>query len=192
MENLDHAIFEALECKSAKASELAGRLGLPRQRVNSALYSLLACGQVRRDSSTPPIWSKEIEEVALAEASPTTVPLILVDLGNTHDCLQELLPYCEAGALHVRAYADLAFNGYGSSMASVQGLTVIRATTADKNSADVEMIWDLALLLVGSPVREVFVATKDQGFRRLKELATRSGHSLTFVTSWAELRNLIE
>lgn len=118
-----------------------------------------------------------------------------MDLGNTHDCLQELLPYARAGHLDVRAYADLAFNGFGvNPPLDEPGVTVKRASTAEKNAADVDMIWDLAELLSkpGQPHYSVIVATKDQGFRRLKALAEDRGHRLEFVTGWSELRHHVE
>ena len=121
--------------------------------------------------------------------------LVVVDLGNTHDCLQELLPYARAGQLEVRAYADLAFNGFGVTppLTDAPNVVVKQATTAEKNAADVDMIWDLAAMLSHSePVYFVAIATKDQGFRRLKALAEANGHRLEFATGWSELRHYVE
>jgi hypothetical protein len=70
---------------------------------------------------------------------------------------------------------------------------MFRATTSDRNSADVQLIWDLAVLLSSSPERRnVIIATKDLGFRSLKSICELLGHSLTFVTDWNTLRNYIE
>jgi hypothetical protein len=39
--------------------------------------------------------------------------VVIVDLGNVHDCLKRLLPLVEARRFRVRAYADLQYNGIG-------------------------------------------------------------------------------
>jgi len=183
----------------ATALELSRELGCTRVEANRALYNLLKSNAVRRNNTSPPSW--------LASEVPPHVPgsssvdleelrrLVVVDLGNTHDCLQELLPYAREGHLEVMAYADLAFNGFGVKppLSDAPGVTVKQATTADKNAADVDMIWDLATLLnQNDPKYFVVVATKDLSFRRLKALAENHGHRLEFVTGWRELRHYVE
>jgi hypothetical protein len=191
------SVMEALGSERLRALDIARKISLTRTMVNASLYSLLSTGNVTRDAGVPPVWSKtaveaNIQEVVCASDLKT---LVIVDLGNIHDCLQHLIPYCKAGKLQVKAYADMAYNGYGVTppLVEVSGLSIHRASTDDKNSADVELIWDLAVLLETSTPLAVIVVTKDQGYRRIQELAQRSGrHSLTLVTSWVELRNLVE
>lgn len=164
-----------------------------REEVNRSLYcDLLKRGKVAKDTSKPPRWTPLPPQNTRAQRR-----LVVVDLGNTHDCLRELLPYAATGSIEVRAYADLAYNGFGVSppLTDAPGVCVKQATTADKNAADVDMIWDLAGMLSqgdDGPCYFVVVATKDQGFRRLKALVDSRGHRLEFVTGWGELRHYVE
>jgi hypothetical protein len=119
--------------------------------------------------------------------------IVVVDLGNVHDCLQKLAPLAEAGELQVRAYADLQYNGYGVNPPfESPGCVVFRAATPHKNAADTKIIWDISRLcsLALQPLR-ILVVTKDNGFRHLRELAEESGHSLTFAQDWPSLRSLL-
>lgn len=120
-------------------------------------------------------------------------PLVLVDLGNVHDCLKRLIPLADAGDLSVVAYADLAFNGFGVNPPVESANCVVkRATSADKNAADVELAWDVAQrCLTASEPMDFVVATRDHGFRHLQSLAARSGHTLRFVQDWPSLRGLL-
>lgn len=187
---------------TSTALAISRAVGCTRQEANQVLYSLLENHKVTKSADSPPQWSRVVVESCTTPAAPkdSNEPrrVVVVDLGNTHDCLKELLPYARAGDIDVRAYADLAFNGYGVNPPLVEpGVTVCRANTADKNAADVDMIWDIAQLLgTAAPSRPqqyfVIVATKDQGFRRLKSLAEKSGNRLEFAASWADLRLYVE
>ena len=144
-------------------------------------------------------------------AAPALVPragqqapiVVMVDLGNVHDCLQQLLPLAAAGEIELRAYADLMFNGFGVSppLAS-PGCTVFKSASPQKNAADTQLIWDCAQLCTAAekPL-QILVATKDNGFRHLKELAEGAGaaallapparHQLYFAHDWATLQALL-
>jgi hypothetical protein len=178
----------------ATALTISREVGCTREEANRTLYALLKTDEVFREGASPPLWS--VLPLGVPSSSLTEPRrLVVVDLGNTHDCLRELLPYARAGAIEVRAYADLAYNGFGvtPALTDVPGVSVQQATTAEKNAADVDMIWDLAELLgPGEPKYFVAVATKDQGFRRLKALAEARGHRLEFATGWSELRHYVE
>ena len=182
------------------ALALSRAVGCTREEANRALYGLLKDDLACKDTASPPVWSLPVAAAACPAAGSGAAPeeprrLVVVDLGNTHDCLRELLPYARSGAIEVRAYADLAYNGFGVTppLGDLPGVTVSQATTAEKNAADVDMIWDLAELLgPGRPTYFVAVATKDQGFRRLKALAEARGHRLEFATGWSELRHYVE
>ncbi len=186
---LRERVAQELAGERLPAAALAERLRAPRHEVNGALYELLEAGAVAKNTSAP-LWGS---------VAPATVPgpLVLVDLGNVHDCLRELVPLCHAGAVTVRAYADLAYAGHGvAPPLDVPGLSVHQAPTADRNAADVELVWDLSRITAAADARDerlrVLVATKDQGFRRLESLARSAGHELTIVTSWPELRCHVE
>ena len=115
--------------------------------------------------------------------------IVLVDLGNVHDCLQRLGPLAESGRVTVRAYADLCFNGFGiSPPVCCDNVTVFKASSPDKNSADVQLIWDVAQLCQADTALRLVVATKDLGFRHLQALAAEAGHELTFVQDWGGLQ----
>jgi hypothetical protein len=178
----------------ATALTISREVGCTREEANRTLYALLKTGEVFKEGSSPPFWN--VLPLGAPSSSPTEPRrLAVVDLGNTHDCLRELLPYARAGAIEVRAYSDLAYNGFGVTppLTDVPGVSVHQATTAEKNAADVDMIWDLAELLgPGKPKYFVAVATKDQGFRRLKALAEARGHRLEFAAGWSELRYYVE
>jgi hypothetical protein len=55
---------------------------------------------------------------------------------------------------------------------------VLRATSADKNAADVQLVWNAALLCASAraPLR-ILVVTRDHGFRHLQALAGAIGMS---------------
>jgi len=119
--------------------------------------------------------------------------VVIVDLGNVHDCLQKLGPLAEAGKLKVRAYADLQYNGFGITPPfEAPGCVVFKAASPHKNAADTQMIWDVSRLCSLSPTHmHLLVVTKDNGFRHLRELAEESGHSLSFAQDWPSLRSLL-
>ena len=125
----------------------------------------------------------------------------IIDLGNVHDCLANLEPYAAADHVTVAAYADLAFAGYGiAPKVSGRNIFVFQADTPDRNSADIQIVWDVSRLVdhwshahPPSESLHIFVATKDQGFRRLQTLVEhQSPHRLTFVRGWEDLRAYIE
>jgi len=155
--------------------------------------------RLRRDASVPPLWSLVDPHVKAKTttsdetgAPPNT--LAVVDLGNIHDCLRELVFYAAASAVEVHAFADRAFNGFGVNP-PVDGefIKVHRATGGERNAADVELVWFLCERLARAPPKlTVVVATKDQGYLALQELVRRRGHVLHFVTCWSQMRNFIE
>lgn len=184
---------------------LAPDHSLQRVEVNVALYALQGKGLVCSTEEIPPKWSTaSIPMDALDQkdgGSDRRVAIYcIVDLGNTHDCLQCLLPYAERGIVKVMAYADMAFRGYGVCPAiAVPNVHVFQSDTPDKNSADVQIIWDVCKLLEGMKQERstrqclFLVATKDMGFLRLKALVEQNPlNSLVFVTNWQALRVYIE
>jgi len=130
---------------------------------------------------------------AAASEAPAPDLVVLVDLGNVHDCLQKMLPLASAGELRLLAYADLQYNGFGvNPPLAARGCTVFRAESPQKNAADTQLVWDCAQLCSRAqrPLR-LLVATKDNGFRHLKALAEAAGHRLDFAQDWASLRALL-
>ena len=124
------------------------------------------------------------------------IPLIIVDLGNVHDCLQRLIPLAEAGVVDVWAYADLHYNGFGVQppLASHK-VRLHQARVAHKNAADTRLIWDVALFCketVTEKKKNIFIVTKDNGFRHLQELVTEKGHKVAFCENWTSLKLAME
>ena len=121
-------------------------------------------------------------------------PLVIVDLGNVHDCLQKLVPLAEAGCMDVWAYADLHYNGFGvQPPLTSSAVRVEQARVTHKNAADTKLIWDVALACTqAAPQKTIFVVTKDNGFRHLQELAAEHGHRIVFCESWGSFKTAFE
>ena len=204
------AILQHRTGEWATAGEVRRELGLDawaRQEVNRCLYQLRASGRVQYLEGSPPSWRVLPAPGVPSQPAPPSAPAersrlhCIIDLGNCHDCLKNLLDYARGGSLTVAAYADLAFAGFGVvPPLDVPNVRVFRATTPDKNSADVQIIWDVSRLVLEAPPAgapaglHIIVATKDLGFQRLKALVDGESpdHALTFVTDWASLRLFVE
>ena len=176
------------------ARELSTLVCCPKKEVNSQLYALLQLGAVNKTTAIPPLWSIPITEKVPVE-QPDSVPggrIVLVDLGNVHDCLQELSPYAARRECKVFAFADRAFNGYGITPPADAGIVVHQTTSVHRNAADLALIWTVAELVhqATGPL-EFIVVTKDQGFHSLVDHVGNE-HSMIFVKGWEELRDLIE
>lgn len=179
-------------------------------QINSILYDLKDAGRVIFTPGSPPLWSHKpaITSQSHTSASMETecdvggdpIVLVLNDLGCCHNVLQNLVPYAEQDKLQVKAYADLAYAGFGvRPPVKTRNVQVFHSKTADKNSADVKMIWDLSRYVnqfaESNPLRrlDVYVATKDLQFQSLKALVEENPlHSLTFCTDWEALRMHVE
>ncbi len=117
--------------------------------------------------------------------------LVCVDLGNVHDILQNMEQFrSETLEIVPIAFADCGFQGYGINPPS--SVEVIVSKTGHKNEADTAMIWWIAQFFGKQPCGasyNVFVASKDQGFRSL-ETIIHDGYpnaKCKFVNNWAEL-----
>jgi hypothetical protein len=169
--------------------------------VNEVLYSLREQGLVQFTPGSPPLWRIPCPLLQVPVFSPPdSSVLIILDLGNVHCCLAKLLPYAAKGALEVKAYADFTFSGYGVNPPLCESnVSVFRADTPTKNSADVQIIWELSRYVLEKTTKEphrriqVFVCTRDLGFLRLKALVEENPqHSLDFVVNWEALKMHIE
>jgi hypothetical protein len=201
--SVEDDILRILNTKGAMtALQMSRALGgnIEKTVVNRQLYSMLDEKKVSHDTSIPPVWRVLGPQQKAAESTPTeTIPLAVVDLGNVHDVLRELVPYARSGLAQVEAFADRAYNGFGirPALDDVPGVRVHRARGTDRNAADIELVWFLCETLpdvthAPEQARQVVVATKDQGFQSLRDLVQRRGHTLTFVTQWSEMREFIE
>jgi hypothetical protein len=177
-------------------------------QLNRILYALKVSERVAFTPGSPPLWRHKppigafASGVAASGAAADDEPLVyvLIDGGNVHDCLANLIPYAERDAISVRFYADLAFNGFGiNPPIKCKNVSIFHAKTPDKNSADVSIIWELSRYVLEMSVKEptrslqIYVATRDLQFQSLKALVEENTlHSLTFCTNWEGLRIHIE
>lgn len=138
------------------------------------------CGRWRRSGVAP------------AQDAAPKVPIVIVDLGNVHDCLKKLLPLADAGVVQVKAYADLHYNGFGvRPPLDNRNCRVIRSLTSHKNAADTKLVWDVACLCSDNPSPlQIYIITKDNGFRHLQELARELGHSVAFAEDWDSFKRI--
>jgi hypothetical protein len=178
--------------------QLSSQASLPLLDLPALLLDLSERGLVEQKEG---LW-KRVEpqrpaQPAAAVATPEAgqKPLVIVDLGNVHDCLQKLVPLADAGCVDVRAYADLHYNGFGVQppLASLS-VRVEQARVSHKNAADTRLVWDLALLCADGAAgkRTIFIATKDNGFRHLQELAAELGHRVFFCENWGSFKAAFE
>jgi hypothetical protein len=204
IDDIDGAILSLLSDPSVQkvSLELARELATSKLVVNQRLYALESRGFLMRDGSTPPRWRRRPEERSAVqsthrEIAQSTSLVVVLDLGNVHDCLERLLPYSRAGLLTVHAFADLGSRCFGivPSVAHEPGCTVYQATTPNRNEADVNLIWKIAEWCCSvsrdTPLN-IIVVTKDQGFRGIEELAAKAGHKLVFCDGWDTLRAFVE
>jgi len=176
-------LLECIGSEGRSLVELARVSGMSSVDVAVALQGLRQSGLVETDDG---LWKR-------SSVRDCQDVVVVVDLGNVHDCLQKLAPLAEAGEVQVRAYADLQYNGYGVNPPfDSPGCVVFRAATPHKNAADTQIIWDISRLcsLALKPLH-LLVVTKDNGFRHLRELAEESGHNLAFAQDWSSLRSLL-
>lgn len=193
---MEQSVISFLESQQVPrtAKDAAQQLQVDRHTINQCLYGLLGHGKVVKSQDTPPLWSlgmvKPMENPVVENCEIKTV--IIVDLGNVHDCLNKLEPY--ANFYEIYAFADKAYNGWGVSPPAPPTIHFYHSKSRDKNAADIAIIWRVAELILLNP-KEVFhfvIATKDQGFNSLKDEVESRGHSLEFVNGWDELKLVVE
>jgi len=160
-----------------------------RKTVNRNLYQLFAKRQVFRTQSDKGVrWSITSGENII----PSERIVVIVDLGNTHDCLPELDTY-DYG-VETWAYADRAYNGYGvRTPLNKPDIRFYQASDTNKNAADIQLVWDLCKDCQSAGKTTYIIATKDQGFNSVKTIVERDTQStVEFVVNWEELRMCIE
>jgi hypothetical protein len=194
--------------KGCTAKFLGQQLHEPKTAINKSLYNVLS-KQKRAtllSGSVPPtwVWSPQADKCKqVCERLPTNdykdhkegkevidvkvITVILIDLGNVHDVLQHIENYADTFLIY--AFADYTFSGYGVRPRPRANIHVFQSTVRNKNSADIQLVWEVAKLLFTHPKQQYrfFVVTKDNGFLSLEENVRQHGHSLSFVKNWKEL-----
>lgn len=172
-----------------KAHQIAKEAGLTRSEVNRWLYMNDGKLVKRTNVDNPPLW------VTMNPVVTQTIPTtwVFVDLGNIHDVLQQLEKEMANGLdVGVVAVADLQYNGYGINPEPENPeIKVCKSNDPHKNSADVRLVWEVAMLLANArEAIEVHVVTKDNGFRSLKDIVDSYGgdHSVEFHSDWDSLK----
>lgn len=181
-------LLETLRKNEWTLQQLAAASSIAITDLSEQLVALSEKGLVERRDGR---WKRV--EAGISHATNPATPLVIVDLGNVHDCLQRLAPLAEAECVEVWAYADLHYNGFGiQPPLRSKGVRVEQARVTHKNAADTKLIWDLALFCKSSAPRTIFIATKDNGFRHLQELAEQLGHRVVFCENWASFKASFE
>lgn len=200
--DLKSRIISTLSNGALTAKEIASRLNVEKSEVNRILYHDRVFTQ---NNTSPPTWSTVPVQTKKVERIIDTI--ILLDLGNVHDCLKNLEPYVRTGDMVVFAFCDYGYSGYPLSekQYNVDGVKIVRATSPKKNAADTLLIWTCCSIvnretgglfhLQGNDVLpnladrlEFIVVTKDQGFNFLQECVENTGHKIRFCKDWDDLK----
>lgn len=196
-EALCHKIFAIIEEaeQPISAKDIARRLPstITKKEVNQVLYQ---DKRLVRASGCPPLWSLPATQQDSGSGDDDGVPIVMIDLGNVHDTLEPLEPYAKRGLVRAYAFADLQFNGYGVNPRCDPSIAVYQSKVADKNAADIRMVWDCADIVLtknpsGTPLT-FFIVTKDQGFRSLGTILEDYGHTIHFLRNWDDLKLHVE
>lgn len=198
-------IVNILKLGPQSAKEIAKRLKIEKVEINRILYHDSIFVQ---ESGTPPVWRLKQQEIQkpVSEGIDTVV---LIDLGNCPQCLKEVESYAQGGEILVYAFADYAYQGYGSDkMYNVPNVTIMKITQPKKNAADTLLIWicqyilsrrtepifDISMKniskLLLSPIN-ILVVTKDQGFSFLEDIVKSTGNNLSFHREWNDLKMVL-
>lgn len=242
----DHAWISAKDIMQSikKTNTLTAneRRKLNQKPVNQFLYAELKRGRgsrVERMDGPRPTWREarsamqqqfHVESIPEAIANePIRRTLVVIDLGNVHDCLQPMLALVVAEDtkdVNVLVYADRNCTATGGN--AVEMLSIIRDTdgmptavcefdswsqthivvnmtygrkfawtrseSGLKSAADVHAIVDLGAALANKQPATVLIASCDNLFSCVSEVATRynSENAVHCVRSWNELREYVE
>ena len=207
--------------KGISARELTKRLRsyfpgvLVKKKVNRVLYRVLEPkGLVQKSSDPTPLWSLIKDRGDQEEIFGTKDRdefdkgnLVVIDLGNVHDCLLHCHKLLLSGEtnLWVWAYADKAFNGYGVNKNTLEigkkleedfRYKMCVATGNGKQGADIDIVIDLTTKLNQEKnfqkTKRIILATKDKGLAYFRIRAKqRWGVEVIIVRDWEEMREYV-
>lgn len=174
-----------------------------KQSINQCLYQELEprnlVKRINVGGITIPYWC--LAPLGETKKQPNrfgcTSTVVLIDLGNIHDCLQKCEGLLQCHAIdRVYAFADYQFNGYGVKGHAVRGtnLQVIQAKRSNKNAAETLLQWKCQELIFDANRDEKFyfiIVTKDEGFKYLEVLVEEKGHVLHFARDSQDMNSLV-
>lgn len=176
-----------------------------RKEINHALYEDLRNVVCRTEGPEPaPLWSvkngcnKVQAEKEYIDESGCTYMIVVIDLGNVHDCLEKCVKYKAHDMIHrVIAVADSGFQGYGvKPKVEGDGIVVHRIQQSGKGNGEVELIWRIQEECAeNNPDHRrihFLLATRSEGLGYLSHLVSEYGHVLHFVKNANELAEYVE
>lgn len=120
--------------------------------------------------------------------------LVIVDLGNVHDCLEPLEQYLRRD-FTVQGFAAKDFNGYGVN--PIGKAPVVHSKQGLKGENDVAILWWTCSYMLqaakkGEPIR-VILATKGRTLLSMKRYIEEAIPGSTFesVTDWKQLKDAL-
>lgn len=202
MSSLDDKILNVLNDKGlATAKDIFRILNgeYTKKEINHSLYKNLSdkVFSTNTDSSALPIWTLKnfIREIDESSDKKQEKLVVMIDLGNIHDCLKMCEGYTNQFIIdETYAFADYHYNGYGvGEKVKTNRVYVQQAQYACKNAAETLLIWKVFNLIWKNDCMYNFViVTKDEGFRYLEQIVKENGHKITFVKNKEDLKIEIE
>lgn len=198
-------IISLLGQKDLSAKDIAVSLNKEKVEINRILYDDNIFVQ---KPGTPPIWSLANQTTICAKKSEGNIDtVVLIDLGNSPQCLKEVEPYAQAGEVLVYALCDFAYMGYGMNGGfGVSNTSVIKIAQQKKGAVSTFLMWlcfriinrcsdpilgislaSISKLSTEKPIK-ILVASKDQGFPFLEDIIMDTGNILKFHRDWNTLK----
>lgn len=200
-------ILSVIPSNGISAIELSKKTGYDRKVINNLLYTLsgIKVYRIAGENSLKPIWKlmqtviedklstgnvqivsdNKINDQGVDNNIPT---LILIDLGNVHDCLQKLEAYDKI----VIGYCNTTYNGYGvSEPCENENISIKKFDTKDTNAVTSEIFYSVSIALASKIKSKIIVVSNGKIFSYLPTLAKNHGKDLELARDWTSLKPLL-